>query len=267
MTETREPGPAMWALGDYREIVERLLPAGEHAVRTAAVEPGDDVLDVACGTGNATLPAARAGAHVVGLDVTPELLEHGRAAAEAEGLEVQWVTGDAEALPLEDASFDVVLSVFGSMFASDHRAVARETARVLRPGGRAALVCWTPDAFAGDFFATLGAFLPAPPADAVPPLAWGSEAHVRELFADIGVDLSFGRGAVPFAFPSAAVAADIYLDHFGPIVLARRHAEEAGRVGELRDAIEAMFARQGPTTADGLRFDGDYLVVSARRPA
>ena len=254
-------------LGDYRQIAERLLGAGEDAVRAARVGAGDDVLDVACGTGNATLPAARAGARVTGLDLTPELLEDARAAAAREALEIEWVAGDAADLPFGDASFDVVLSVFGSMFAPDHGATARETARVLRPGGRMALVCWTPDAFAGDFFATVGAFLPPPPEGFEPPLLWGTEAHVRELFEGTGMELGFDRGAVDFRFRSAAAATETYLEHFGPIVLARRHAEASGRVPELRDAVEAMYERQRTSVGGELRFDGDYLVVTGRREA
>ena len=149
---------ATWTAGDYERIARRLTSAGESIVRHTAVAAGDRVLDVACGTGNATLPAARTGARVTGLDLTPALLE--RAARAAGDLEIEWIEGDAQALPFGDASFDVVLSTFGAMFAPDQERTAAELARVLRPGGRLGMCNWAPDGATGDMFATVARHVP-----------------------------------------------------------------------------------------------------------
>ena len=141
---------------------------------------------MACGTGNAAIRAAEAGGRVVGVDLTPALLEEGRRLADAGSVQVEWVEGDAEELPLPDESFDVVLSTFGCMFAPRHRVTALELARVLRPGGRLAVTAWTPDGAMGEFFRTVGGFLPPPPPVAEPPTLWGDEGYVRELFAGSG---------------------------------------------------------------------------------
>src|SRR4051794_4393978 len=152
---------ATWAAGDYEEIARRTLwPVGERIVRRAAVAPGEDVLDVACGTGNAALRAAAAGARVVGVDLTPELFEAGRRLAAEARVEVEWVEGDAEELPAGDDAFDVALSVFGCIFAPRHAVTARELARVLRPGGRLCVTAWTPEGEMGKLFRTLGGYLP-----------------------------------------------------------------------------------------------------------
>ena len=150
---------------------------------------GDDlVLDVACGNGNATIPAAKTGATTTGLDLTPELLEAGREAAAEAGVEIDWVEGDAQDMPFDDASFDVVTSVFGCMFAPDQRRAAAEIARVLRPGGRMVVCAWTPEGNMGKMFMTVAAHRPPPPEGFQPPVLWGNEEHVRELFDGTGVN-------------------------------------------------------------------------------
>src|SRR5690606_24079211 len=153
-------------------------------VEACALESGQRVLDVAAGTGNASIPAAEAGAAVTASDLTPELLEAGRTRAEAAGVELDWVTADAEDLPFEDASFDVVMSSIGAMFAPRHQAVADGLGRVCRPGGTAALLSWTPEGMLGHLFKTIGPFAPPPPPGAQPPPLWGSEDHLRDLFGD-----------------------------------------------------------------------------------
>jgi ubiquinone/menaquinone biosynthesis C-methylase UbiE len=212
------------------------------------VEPGDHVLDVACGNGNAAIAAARAGGIVTGVDVTPELLDAGRAVAP----DIEWVVGDAQELPFDDDSFDVVLSTFGSMFAPDHRRTAGEITRVVRPGGRIAIASWTPEGSIGDFFRTVAKHAPPPPGDS--PLLWGTEAHVRELFGDIWTE----RQAVRFEFESAQAAAAFYFENFGPVVMARtRAADEAALLDDLR----AMFAAHG---ADDGPYPGEYLIAVVR---
>ena len=151
---------ASWAAGDYAAVAQRQLwPVGERIIRRVGVRPGEDVLDVACGSGNAAIRAAQAGGRVVGVDLTPELFEAGRRLAAQAGVEVEWLEGDAEALPVKDASFDVVVSVFGCMFAPRHQVAADELARALRSGGRLCVCAWTPEGALGEFFRTIGTHL------------------------------------------------------------------------------------------------------------
>ena len=222
-------------------------------MRRAAVAPADDVLDVSDGTGNAALRAAQAGAQVVGVDLTPELLEVGARLTEEVGVEVQWIEGDAEALPMEDASFDVVVSVFGCMFAPRHRVAAAEMARVLRPGGRLAVCAWTPDGAMGEFFRTVGGHLPPPPDFVQPPLLWGSEDHVSDLFADTGVDVEFTRELIEFPRLSIDEEIEFATSKFGPLILARRMLEPQGRWPALIDDLRRLLENPRPA---------EYLVTT-----
>lgn len=255
-----------WATGDYACVAERdIWAVGERAVEHAGVGAGDEVLDVACGTGNAALRAAGKGAHVVGADLTPELLAQARERAEAAGLGVEWVEADAEALPFEDESFDVVLSTFGCMFAPRHEVAAGEIARVLRPGGRIAICSWTPDGAVGEFFATVAKYLPPPPEFASPPPLWGTEDHVRELFDGTGVELDFERESVEFRFDSVDDAVDYYATKFGPVMMARKLTEGDGRWPELRADLTALFERRNESTAGDLSETAEYLVTHGRK--
>src|SRR5262245_8312352 len=166
---------AVWGTGDYASFSDRIADVGELVVDRAGVGLGMRVLDVACGTGNATIPAARAGARVIGLDLVPKLLEQGRAKAEAAGLEIEWVEGDAERLPFEGRSFDRVLSVFGHMFAPRHQQTAEEMARVCREGGAIVTTAWSPEGTVGATMRAGAAYMPPPPDYASPPSLWGSE--------------------------------------------------------------------------------------------
>src|SRR4051812_26924195 len=164
----------MWDAGNFAAVAEKILDAGEAVVAAAGIEPGMEVLDVACGTGNATLPAARAGARVIGLDFAAGLLDIARERAADAMVEIDFVEGDAQAMPFEDASFDAVVSTFGHMFAPDPRRTADEMKRVLRRDGAIAVACWTPEGSIGRMSRTVGALIP-PPAGAQPPLLWGTE--------------------------------------------------------------------------------------------
>ncbi|MEA2125879.1 MAG: hypothetical protein QOI80_2661, partial [Solirubrobacteraceae bacterium] len=176
---------AMWASGDYPSMVETfLLPLGPRLVQACGIGPGMRVLDVAAGTGNASIPAAQAGAEVTASDLTPELLEAGRRRAEAQGVTLQWAEADAEHLPFEDASFDVVMSSIGAMFAPHHQDVADELVRVCRPGGTVGLLSWTPEGMIGALFRAMGPFAPPPPPGAQPAPLWGSEEHLAGLFGE-----------------------------------------------------------------------------------
>jgi SAM-dependent methyltransferase len=237
----------MWARGDYAAVAELITSAAQACVREAGVGPGDDVLDVACGTGNAAIAAARAGASVTGVDITPELL----AIASAAAPDVRWVQGDAEALPFADASFDVVVSVFGCMFAPRHEVVARELRRVLRAGGRLVVTSWTPGGSSGQMFATVGRYLPS---DGDAPTLWGTEAHVREL---LGAGVSFTRAAVRFEWPSAEAAAAFYEASFGPLIAAREALGD--RWPALRADLVALFDEHDLGAGDGIAYDAEYL--------
>lgn len=254
LDQVKQGARAGWAAGDYPAIAQRQLwPVGERIVRRAAVGPADDVLDVGCGTGNAALRAAQAGARVVGVDLTPELLEEGARLAEQLGVEVQWVEGDAEALPVQDASFDVVVSVFGCMFAPRHPVAAAELARVVRPGGRLAVSAWTPDGAMGEFFRTLGGHLPPPPDFVQPPLLWGSEDHVSDLFADTGVEVEFAREFVEFPRMPVDEEIEFATSKFGPLILARHMLEPQGRWPALIDDLRRLLENPRPA---------EYLVTT-----
>lgn len=251
-----------WAIGDYGRIADLIAGMGPDVVAAAGVRAGQRVLDVGAGTGNATLPAAAAGADVVGTDVTPELLTAGERAAAARGLAVTWQLADVQDLPFPDDSFDVVLSTVGAMFAPDHDAAARELLRVCRPGGTLALAAWTPDGAAGRFFQVVGRYLPAPPPDAgPPPTAWGEPEHVTALLrgADPGVELELRVQAVDIAFDgSPTELAAHYRAHFAPVIVARAGLDPERAAAFDRD-LAALFAAEG---ADGLRYE--YLLVLAR---
>jgi ubiquinone/menaquinone biosynthesis C-methylase UbiE len=214
------------------------------------------VLDVACGTGNAALPAARAGARVTGLDLTPELLEAGRDKAAAAGVEVDWVEGDAEQLPFDDDSFERVFSTFGHMFAPRHRQAAQEMARVCRQGGLIAICCWTPDGTVGDVFAASAAQMPPPPDYAQSPILWGTEAHVRELFPQ-AAEIEFERHSATIQWESPRAFADYFFERFGPIVTARQLLGD--RFEALAEQLVAIFEQRNEADDGSLRMPQEYL--------
>jgi len=257
---------AMWARGDYHAIARRMFwEVGARIVHRLGVQPGERVLDVACGSGNAAIRAAEAGGRVVGVDLTPELLEVGRGLAADTGLEVEWIAGDAEALPLDDGSFDVVLSTFGCMFAPRHELAARELARVLRAGGRLGLCSWTPASSLAELGRIVIANLPPPPEPSQPPFLWGSEEHVRALFAGTGVELRFAHDTVEFRFDSLERALEAYETDWGPFVAARERLEPEGRWPAVRAELAEVLERHGTATAAGFTYTGEYLVVVGRR--
>lgn len=204
-----------WALGDYSRIAELLAAMGPALVEAAGVALGQRVLDVGAGTGNATLPAAAAGAQVTGTDVAPELMAVGERAALRRGLAVTWQVADAQALPFPDAAFDVVLSAIGAMFAPDQEATARELLRVCRPGGTIAMANWTPDGEAGRFFAILGRY--APPRPGPTPTVWGDPVTVARLLAPATVTTTRSRVRLAFDGSPAELVA-YYRAHFPPLV-------------------------------------------------
>jgi SAM-dependent methyltransferase len=247
----------MWDAGNFAAIAEKILDAGEAVVRSAGVEPGMDVLDVACGTGNATLPAARAGARTTGLDFAPGLLEIARERAADAMVEVDFIEGDAQAMPFEDGSFDRVVSTFGHMFAPDHRRTADEMKRVLKPDGVIAVACWMPEGAIGRMFRMTSELLPPPPGP--PPGLWGTEDHVREMWGD---DVEFERHEIVWTDESVESYAQFMLDSFGPLLNARELLGE--REGELARAYRDFLERENEADDGTLRFRGAYLVSIVR---
>jgi SAM-dependent methyltransferase len=257
----------MWASGDYPSMVETfLLPLGPRLVEACGIGPGMRVLDVAAGTGNASLPAAERGASVTASDLTPELLEAGRRRAEAAGLELEWVEADAENLPFEDGSFDVVMSAIGAMFAPHHQDVADELVRVCRPGGTIGLLSWTPEGMIGALFKTMGPFAPPPPPGAQPPPLWGGEEHVRKLFGDRVEFRSVERDVLDVtAFERPQDYATHFKDRYGPTIVAQRNARENGREEELVEALDRFCDEWNLGTPDQPRFEQEYLLTVATR--
>ena len=257
---------AMWASGDYPSMVETFLtPLGPRLVRACAIAPGARVLDVAAGTGNASIPAAEGGARVTASDLTPELLEAGRARAAAAGVELDWVTADAERLPFEDATFDVVFSAIGVMFAPHHQQAADELVRVCRPGGTIGLLSWTPEGMIGSLFATMKPFSPAPPPGASPAPLWGKLDHVESLFGD-RVELHTTHRDVleVTAFPERYGYAEHFKGRYGPTIAARANATKNGLEAEFDAALEG-FCDEWNRDGDPARYEMEYLLAVGTR--
>ena len=258
---------AMWALGDYPEMVETFLtPLGPRLVEACDITEGMRVLDVAAGTGNASIPAAERGASVVASDLTPELFEAGRRRAEAAGVELEWIQADAENLPFEDESFDVVMSCIGAMFAPHHQDVADELVRVCKRGGTIGMLNWTPEGQIGALFRTMGPFAPPPPPGAQPPPLWGSEEHVRKLFGD-RVDLHTLRrdNLEVTAFKQARDYGEHFKAFYGPTIVARKNAVNNGREAEFDEALDRFCDEWNRGTQEAARFEKEYLVVIGTR--
>ena len=258
---------AMWASGDYPSMVETfLLPLGPRLVEACGIGPGMRVLDVAAGTGNASIPAAQRGANVTASDLVPELLEAGRRRAEAEGAELQWVEADAERLPFDGESFDVVMSSIGAMFAPHHRDVADELVRVCRPAGTIGLLSWTPEGMIGALFRTMGPFAPTPPPGAQPPPLWGSEEHVRELFGDRVEWHMLERDVLEItAFDQPRDYGEHFKARYGPTIAARANALRTGREAEFDEALDRFCDEWNRGAPDDARFEKEYLLAVGKR--
>jgi SAM-dependent methyltransferase len=255
---------ATWASGDYSAVAARIPVISELLCDAADLRAGDRVLDVAGGSGNTALAAARSGARVVSLDYVPSLLERARVRARAEGLEVETVEGDAQDLPFADASFDAVVSVLGAMFAPDHKRTAAEILRVCRPGGTIALANWTPEGFIGQLFRTIGAHVP-PPAGLTPPPLWGTEDHVRGLLGDGVRDLRARRRHYTFRYESPEDFVDHFRTHYGPTLKAFEALPHEAQHALAHD-MAALARRFDRTGGDGpVAIPAEYLEVVATR--
>lgn len=253
---------AVWALGDYASVADDLVrPLGSELVAAAGIRAGQRVLDVAAGTGNAAFAAAQTGARVIASDLCPDLLERGRAAATAGGLDVDWREANAEALPYTDGEFDAVISCIGVMFAPHHQQAADELIRVCRPGGTVAVLSWTPQGFIGQMFATMKPYLPASPPGTQPAPLWGDEDYVRGLFGD-RVEIDSRRGTLAVgSFPDGAAFRDYFKANYGPMVAAYASIDPANAAG-----LDADLAALGDAALAGSPAMGwEYLIVTGRR--
>jgi ubiquinone/menaquinone biosynthesis C-methylase UbiE len=258
---------AMWALGDYPTLAEDLITGlGAALVAACDIKRGDRVLDIAAGSGNASIPAARLGARVIASDLTPELLENGRQRSARLGLHIEWRQADAEALPFADAEFDDVISCVGVMFAPHHQVSANELVRVCRPGGTIGLISWTPTGFIGQMFSAMKPYQAPPPAGAQPPPLWGDPDHVRALLGDRVSDFSARRETVTVdRFAGAEAFRDYFKSHYGPTIATYRTiADDPDKVAAL-DGDLAALARHHNRGASSLVMDWEYLLVTARR--
>lgn len=257
---------AMWALGEYHAIAGEVIPhLGARLVAASGIGPGQRVLDVAAGTGNAAIPAALAGAEVVASDLTPELFDVGRRLAELRGAELEWQEADAEALPFADAEFDAVISCVGVMFAPHHQASADELVRVTKPGGTIAHISWTPSGFIGQLFATMKPYAPPPPPGAQPPPLWGDPEHVAGLFGDKVTDVQARVEHLPVTrFARPEEWRDFFKAFYGPTIAVYRNvAGDPARRAELDQALVDLGTRFGfganPVT------QWEYLLWTAKK--
>ena len=255
---------ATWASGDYHMIGTQILIVSELLIEALDVRSTERVLDVATGSGNAALAAARRGCTVVGLDYVPALLERARLRAAAEGLEAEFVEGDAEALPFDDASFDVVSSVFGAMFAPDQERTAGELARVCRAGGRIGLVAHTPEGFIGQLFKTNAKHVP-PPAGLRAPVLWGTEERLRELFGDAIAKIDTAKRHYVFRYRSPEAYLEYSRRYFGPTIKIFEAVGEAGRAALETDLLD-LVARFNRADDGSMVVPSEYLeAVIVRR--
>ncbi|WP_406723803.1 methyltransferase domain-containing protein [Streptomyces sp. GD-15H] len=260
---------AMWAQGDYPSVAAEVIPdLGKSLVEAAGVGPGDRVLDVAAGSGNAAIPAALAGADVVATDLSPELLEAGRRLAGERGARLRWQEADAEALPFDDAAFDAVVSCVGVMFAPHHERAAGELLRVCRPGGTIGLLSWTPGGFVGRMLATMKPYAPPPPPGAQPPPLWGDPEHVRALIGDGVTEVTAERRTVVVErFATPEEFRDYFKQRYGPTISVYRSLADAPeRVAALDAELAELARRYDRGTGGGhLVMEWEYLLYTARR--
>jgi SAM-dependent methyltransferase len=255
-----------WSQGDYPSMAKRLLPAAELVVDRAHVTFGERVLDVACGTGNAALLAARHGAEVAGVDIEPELLAIAGDRAREVGVRVHWHRGEAEALDVADGEFDAVLSVFGAMYATDHEAAARELARACADGGRVVLASWTPGSFMPRLGGVFAPYLPPPPDGSAPPSRWGDPEQLEQLLGDAGLRVaSSQREHVALGFDSRHEAAHFLIDTAGHLVAERRRLVAEGRWTDLLADLSVLVAESDGGYSGRAVLDCEYLLTVARK--
>jgi SAM-dependent methyltransferase len=258
---------ALWASGDYAAVAAELIPElGPELVRACRVKPGDRVLDVAAGSGNAAIPGAAAGGIVTASDLTPELFDAGRRIAAERGVELEWVEADAEALPFANNSFDIVMSSVGAMFAPHHQATADEMVRVVRPGGTIGMINWTPEGFIGNLFKTMKPYAPPPPPGASPAPLWGDEDHVRYLFGDRVTGLTTRRQTVRMDHCDDPVEfREYWKRNYGPTIATYRFNQDQPERVEALDREFLAFLADWNRGGDHAAWDAEYLLITATK--
>jgi SAM-dependent methyltransferase len=255
---------ATWSAGDFGQIAKSTASGAAEFIERLHLQPGMKVLDVACGSGNLALPAARAGAVVTGVDIAPNLIEQARENAERDGLQIQFDEGDAEALPYDDASFDAVVTMFGAMFAPRPELVAAELKRVCKPGGFIAMANWTPTGFVGRMFKTVANYFPPPPS-MPPPILWGVDATVRERLHDGFSDIRTNERTITFKFPfPPAEVVEHFRIYFGPVQKAFDALDESGQAA-LRHDLEQLWTGNNSASEGTTESEAQYLEVIAVR--
>ena len=258
-----EQGRKLWSSGDFNEIARQTMMVAEDICRTADPRPNQNVLDIACGSGNVALVAARRYCNVAGIDIAENLIDRARQRAAAEGSQIDFRVGDAQDLPYPDASFDIVFSVFGAMFAPDQSKAAREMLRVCRPGGRIVMANWMPEGFGVDFFGAHARHAP-PPEGLASPLRWGTEEGVRELLGDGVREIEFRKNSGYAYYRSVDHALDLFRTYFGPTIRAYSVVGEQG-ADALRDDLAAVFEKHNTADDGSVAMETRYMQVSAIR--
>jgi len=257
---------AMWMAGDFGVVAKTIAAGGEEFVKSLAIPAGARVLDVACGTGNLSIPLARSGCIVTGLDIAPNLIEQARERAKSEGLDVHFDEGDAEQLPYADGTFDAVVTMFGAMFAPRPELVASEMARVLKPGGLLAMANWDPQSFTGEMFRLSAKHVPPPPG-VPPPVLWGDPKIIRERLGTKFKDIETESVPILFDMPmSPAGAVNFFRTYFGPTKMQFSRLDTAGQEAMAAD-LEALWSNANMATdpANHTRVENRYLRVKASR--
>src|SRR5262245_34495151 len=250
---------ATWMSGDFDKIAQIIWSGGGEFVARLQLAKGAKVLDIACGTGNLSFPAARAGAIVTGVDIATNLLDTARARAQAEGIQIKFDEGDAEALPYADASFDEIVTMFGAMFAPQPQLVAAEMARVLKSGGRVAMANWTPEGFIGKLFKITSQRVPPPPMPS--PLLWGNETTIRERLRDRFTNLQLTRRILNMDFPMTPEdAVEYFRAWYGPTQRAFAALDQDGQAGLRRD-LEGLWNEYNTATDGTTRIPAEYMEV------
>lgn len=262
----KEGQRSVWSAGDYPDVARMIEEVADALLERVGVQPGETLLDVATGSGNVAIPAARRGAKVTALDLTPKLLEAARERASKAGVEVRFIEGDAEELPFEEDSFERVTSCFGVIFAPRHDVAAAELVRVARPGATIALTAWTPEGLNGRLLRTIGAYMPPPPPELQTPLMWGDEAHVRSLLASSGAELEFERRTVTFTHDSPEGWVAYNERVLGPMVMAKAALEPQGSWEQLRADMVAFYSEANEASDGTFSAPAEYLLSVTRLP-
>ena len=264
LTAIKDHQQKTWTSGNYARIGNTLVIMGELLCEAVNVHAGDKVLDVATGSGNTAISAARRFCEATGIDYVPELIEHARKRAEVEGVQITFDVGDAENLPYPDASFDVVLSTLGVMFAPDQEKVAEELLRICRPGGKIGLANWTPEGFIGNMFRTLGKYVPPPPRNKATPL-WGTEERLRELLGEGVASLEVRQRSYMWRYPSAGHFVDYFRSYYGPTLKAFESLDRDGQEALAKDLEELLENWNTSGDATMIVPSGYLEVVAVRR--